>query len=589
MKNPRLISSVLAVMVIVGLLLSACTPATPGTGGNTPQATAMTDPTKAPEPTKATEPTKVPEATADPEATTEPSSELDKAEVDCDYGGEFKSIETLDEHTVKFTLCAPDPAFLSKIAFTAFAIQSAAHLEGTGGGGDLLRAPIGTGPYMLTEWVEGDHITLEANPNFEGEAPVAKTLIFRWNTEASARLLELQAGTADGIDNPSPNDFATIEDDSNLALYPRDPLNIFYLGLNNTKEPFDKEEVRQAVAMAIDKQKIVDEYYPSGSIVATQFMPPAISSGYTEGFEDYEFNPQAAADMLAAAGYPDGIDIELSYRDVVRGYLPQAALVAVELQAQLAEANIRVTINVMESGSFLDAASNGDLQMFMLGWGADYPDATNFLDYHFGKGSNASYGDHWPEIEDKLAEAAALSDLDARNEIYAEVNELIKMHVPMVPIAHGASGTAFRADVEGAHASPLGNEAFAGMTPGDRDTFVWMQNAEPLSAYCADETDGETLRLCEQIAEPLMAYEIGGTDVIPGLASECAANEDATEWTCTLREGAMFSDGTPVTAHDVFMTFLVQWDNEHPLHVGNTGNFDYFTGFFVAFMHPPTP
>ena len=86
----------------------------------------------------------------------------------------------------------------------------------------------------------------------------------------------------------------------------------------------------------------------------------------------------------------------------------------------------------------------------------------------------------------------------------------------MVPVAHGGSATAFKADVDGAHSSPLGNENFAVMNPADRKQFVWMQNAEPISLYCADETDGESLRACEQVKESLLAFEVGGTAVAAG-------------------------------------------------------------------------
>ena len=75
----------------------------------------------------------------------------------------------------------------------------------------------------------------------------------------------------------------------------------------------------------------------------------------------------------------------------------------------------------------------------------------------------------------------------------------------MIPIAHGGSAVAYQADVQDAHASPLGNEVFAVMTPGDRTQFVFMQNAEPPGLYCADETDGESLRVCEQMTEALYA------------------------------------------------------------------------------------
>ena len=78
----------------------------------------------------------------------------------CDYGGKIKSIEAVDELTVRFNLCKTDPAFLPKLAFTPFAIQPKEWLEETGGTGELLRQPIGTGPYMVEEWVQGDMLGL---------------------------------------------------------------------------------------------------------------------------------------------------------------------------------------------------------------------------------------------------------------------------------------------------------------------------------------------------------------------------------------------------------------------------------------------
>ena len=146
---------------------------------------------------------------------------------------------------------------------------------------------------------------------------------------------------------------------------------------------------------------------------------------------------------------------------------------------------------------------------------------------------------------------------------------------------------AYRADVQGGFASPLGNEYFAVMTPGDRNQFVWMQNGEPPGLYCADESDGEALRVCEQMLESLYRYEVGGTATQPALAESCEPNAELTQWTCTLREGVTFHDGATLDANDVVMSYAVQWDAEHPLHKGRDGSFTYFGGLFGGLLNPP--
>jgi len=601
MKKNRFLL-VMGLLLIAAMVMTACT----GTGGvqETIEQVAPTLQAAATElaPTlqaAATEiaPTVVAAATeiaGGEEATEEPAEEttgdLMVYSTDCEtegYTGLMKEIAAVDPLTVQFSLCAPDPAFLSKVAFSPFAIQPSEYLESSGGSGELLEHPIGTGPYMIQEWKRGEEIIYTKNPTYWGEPAFADTLVFRWQTESAARLLELQSGTVDGIDNPGADDFETIANDSNLQLLERPALNVFYVGMTNTHPPFDNELVRQAVAMGIDRQRIVDTFYPPGSTVASHFTPCAIPGG-CEGDDWYEFDAEAARALLAEAGFPDGFETTIYYRDVVRGYLPDPNIVAQDLQAQLSE-NLGITaeIVVMESGAFIEASNAGDLAGFhLLGWGADYPDATNFLDQHFGAGSAPQFGTKFDDLTAVLAQAAMLSSAEERAPLYAEANNLIRQHVPMVPIANGGNGAAFLATVQDAHVSPLTSEIFSRMNSG-KDTFVWMQNAEPISLYCADETDGESLRACEQVTEGLMAYEIGGTGVEPGLATSCDANEDLTVWTCHLREGVTFHDGSALDANDVVLTYAVQWDAAHPLHVGNTGAFTYWSGLWGGFMNAP--
>lgn len=525
------------------------------------------------------------------EATAEPAGEemafegISVAAENCDYGGKIESIVATDPLTVEFNLCKPDPAFLAKVAFTPFGIQPMEWLQETGGTGELLERPIGTGPYMVQEWLRGDSLTLTRFDDYWGEPAPAQTAVLRWNQEAAARLLELQAGTADYITNISPDDYEAVQNDPNLVLIPQENPNVFYLGMTNTFEPFNNQQVRQALAMGIDRQRIVDNFYPVGSEVASHFTPCSIENG-CQGEAWYDFDPEAARALLAEAGFPDGFETSIYYRDVFRVYLPDPSQVAVELQTQLAE-NLGITaeVVVLESGEFIDQATSGLLDgLFLLGWGADYPHVTNFLDFHFNA-NNPQNGDPFPEIYEPLEQAAQIADPAEAAPLYEQANNAIRELVPLVPIAHGSSANAALASLVGAYAPPFGASQFYKMDPG-KDTLVFVQNAEPISLYCADETDGESLRPCQQVVETLYEYADDSGDTVPELAVECVPNADATQWVCTLREGVLFHDGSALDANDVVFSWAVGIDAANPLHVGNTGSFDYFSYLWDGFINP---
>ncbi len=506
------------------------------------------------------------------------------------YTGEFKKISALDAHTVEFQLCQPDVAFLSKVAFSAFGIQDSDYLDKHAADKSYLDQPNGTGPYKLKSWEKGQRMVFEANPNYWGTKALTPNLEFRWSDQAAQRWLELQSGNVDGIDNPGTDDIAAIKANSDVKFYAREGLNTFYIGMNVNDAPWDNENVRKALAMGIDRESLVKNFYPEGSEVATHFTPCAIPYG-CEGDATYDFDATAAKGLLTAANFDFSKTYKIQFRAAVRGYLPDPPQIATEIQTQLlANLGIKTSLDLQESGAFLDANAAGTLDgLFLLGWGADYPDPTNFLDYHFGSGSGKKFGTPFQDIVDALNKGAQSADDATRKSAYTEANNLIKQHVPAVIVAHGGSGTVFKADVTGAHASPLSNEIFSVMQAGSRDTLVWMQNAEPLSLYCGDETDGETLRACEAVNESLYAYKVGGTDVEPALATECKPNADLTVWTCTLRDGVTFGDGATFDANDVVASYAAQWDTKNKNHVGRSGAFEYFPGLFGGFLNPPPP
>jgi len=565
------------ILVVFALVAAAC-------GGDDDSAD---ETTAAPTETTAAETTAAPTETTAATTTQAPSADFEGYVLEaggCDYGGRVETITAVDEFTVEFDLCGPHPAFLAQIAFGVFGIQPEEHLEETGGA--PLDNPVGTGPYVLEEWVRGDSVNYSRFDDYYGPKPAHSTLVLKWATESAGRLLELQSGTVDGITFPGTEDLAVIEADPNLTLLSKPEPNIFYVGFTNTFEPFDNVDVRKAIGMGIDRQRIVDIFYPTGSEAASHFTPCSVANG-CEGESWYDFDAAAAKQMLSDAGFPDGFETSIYYRDVTRGYLPTPGDVAADIQTQLREnLGIDAQIVQMESAEFIQACSTAGTcdGIHLLGWTGDYPHVTNFLDFHFAEG-NAQFGDPHPEIYEPLAEASQLSDEAAAAPLYEAANNAIKELVPMVPIAHAGAFFGASAAVEGSNAPPWGHVQL-NLWDNGGDTLVFMQGNEPISLYCSDETDGESLRACGQVVEALYSYDVAG-NVRPQLASECVPNEDLSLWTCSLRQGVTFHDESTFDANDVVASYSAGLDAANPLHTGNSGVFEYYDYLWNGLINAP--
>jgi ABC-type transport system substrate-binding protein len=510
------------------------------------------------------------------------------------YTGNLKRISAPDAATVTFELCRPDVAFLAKIAAPAFAINDTAWLEaniGAAAAGEqtIVSALNGTGPYRSEGWHRGSEISLARNDAYWGTPARNERLIVRWLDPAAARFVELQNATVDGIDDVDPPALSAIEDDVSLQTAPREGLNVAYLGLNATFAPLDIELVRRAIALGIDRQRLVATFFPPGSAVATHYTPCAIPHGCA-GNPWYEFDPLQAKDLLATAGYKDGFDTSIRYSATPTPEVPDPAGVAGELKAQLlTNLGIRAELVVAPDDTYLPDVEAGKLDgITLLAQGVSYPDVSAYLDPRFAAGGTNAFGKPIPEVGKALADGRSTIDPDDREAAYTKANDAIRAHVPMIPIARVGSTAAFRADVDGAVASPLRLERFAAMVPGDRRQLVWLMGAEPPGLYCADETASTAALACAQFAEGLYAYDPAGASTLPALATGCDPNKKLTVWTCALRSGVKFHDGATFDADDVVLSFAVQWDAEHPLHAGHEGVFTTFASWFGGFMNPPS-
>ena len=510
---------------------------------------------------------------------------------DAAYAGLVKKITAVDRLTVEFQLCAPDVAFLPKAAFATFGIQDSDYLAAHATDKSYLTQANGTGPYKLAEWDTGNRMVFQANESYWGEAPKAPNAELRWSDSTAQRLVELKSGAVDGVDNPGREEIDAIKGDSTLQFLPRPAMNTFYIGMNHSFKPWDDVNVRKAIAMGIDSKRIVDNFYPEGSEVASHFTPcpPLVPFG-CEGDSWYGFDAAAAKKLLTDANFDFSKTYPLSFRAAVRPYLPDPPVIATEIQTQLrTNLGIETTIDLQESGAFSTAVSTGKLEgLFLYGWGADYPDADQ------------------------------LPRLPLRRRLRRQVRRCVRRHRRCpdegrdVAGRCGPSGGLHRGqqphqgERSGRVPHPWRNRRrLQGRRPGRAGIAV--DHRDP-GGHATGRPGHDGLHARRRTAQRLLRGRVGrrvaprvradlrmrstptrstAPKPVPALATECAPNADLSTWTCTLRDGVKFHDGATFDANDVVTTYAVQWDAAHPLHVGNSGVFEYWGGLWNGYLNPP--
>lgn len=369
-----------------------------------------------------------------------------------------------DDYTAVFKLSRPQAPFLKNLAMSPFGIASPTAFEAAGDKfGD---SPVGTGPFKFTEWKRNESITIEKFEDYWQEGlPKLDKVIFRSIPDNSARLNDLVAGNIDLADGINPSDGKGIEANSALQLIERPSMNIGYLGLTNTRPPFDNVLVRQAVNYAINKQEIVDAFFEGRAQVAVNPMPPSIS-GYNDEITGYEFNPEKAKELLKEAGY-DGSEIELWAMPVPRPYMPDGAKVAQVIQKNLEDVGIPSKIVTFEWATYLEKTKNGEADAFMLGWTGDNGDADNFIYTLLDKdnigSNNYSYYSN-DQVHDLLIAAQSETDEAVRNDLYKQAQVIIHEEAPWVPLAHSTPLLAAKAGVKGFIPHPTGSDRLLHVT-----------------------------------------------------------------------------------------------------------------------------
>lgn len=372
----------------------------------------------------------------------------------------IESVEADGDTTVTFTLKRPQAPFLKNLAMDMFAISSPEAFESMDDD-EYEQNPVGTGPFTFVEWKRNDSITIEKNDNYWKEGlPKLDRVVFRSIPDNSARLNALTSGEIDLADGINPSDGQQVEDNPDLQLIERPSMNVGYLGLTVTREPFDNKLVRQAMNHAIDKQGIIDAFFEGRADIAVNPMPPSIE-GYNEDIPGYDYDPEKAKELLEEAGYGDGFEMELWAMPVPRPYMPDGQKVAELMQKNLADVGIEAKIVSHEWATYLDLAEQGEADAFMLGWTGDNGDPDNFLYVLLDEdniGSNNYTFFKNDDMHDLFIDAQTEIDQDKRNEMYKEAQEIIYEEAPWVPLAHSTPLLAATKDLSGLIPHPTGSD-----------------------------------------------------------------------------------------------------------------------------------
>jgi peptide/nickel transport system substrate-binding protein len=377
-----------------------------------------------------------------------------KGDANCRIAG----VTALNATQFRLTLTSAYSPLPSILAMPALAIASPAAIQA----GTLAVTPVGSGPFRFVAWIPGDHIQLQANAGYWGSPPHVSTLTFKVIAGPAAQLAALQANAVHSAYNLGPDEISAAGSDPRLRVLWRPSANIGYLGINRAHLPLDNLQVRQAIAHAVNRAQIIANDYPDGTELDSQFLPSGIW-GRDPGITDYTYDPALARSLLTQAGFPHGFATTLAYRDVVRDYLPHAAQTVEAIATDLRAVGITITINVIESGTFLDMLNNGELDLYLFGWGADYLHPDNF----FTPILCAGYLAFGPKDDALCSQVqASLAEFNFNNQLaqYQWASLRVYATLPLLPLAHTRTALVTRREIVGISVSPIANEAYKDAT-----------------------------------------------------------------------------------------------------------------------------
>ena len=354
---------------------------------------------------------------------------------------ELSGMTVVDPYTLRIELSQPDATFLHVMAINfAFAVPKE---EVEKYGQDFGKHPVGTGAFVMKEWKLGQHVVYERNPAYyKPDLPRLDKIVFEVGQEPTVALLRLQRGEVDILgDGIPPARFLQVKNDPKNAdlIIEGGQLHTGYVSMNVRMKPFDNAKVRQAVNMAINKQRIC-KIINNRAVPANQPLPPAMP-GYDKNYKGYPFDPAKAKALMAEAGYADGITTELYANNT-----DPNPRIAQAIQQDLAEIGITAEIKTLAQSTVIAAGGEEDQAPMIwsggMAWIADFPDPSNFYGPILGCGGAVKGGWNWAwycnkELDGLAAKADAMSDpakAVEREELWRSIFIKLMEDAPWAPV-----------------------------------------------------------------------------------------------------------------------------------------------------------
>ncbi len=379
----------------------------------------------------------------------------------------LKSVEKVDDNTVKFTLTKPEAPFIANMGMDFASVHSAeyaAAMEKAGTPEKLDLDPVGTGPFQVVAYQKDAVIRYKAHPDYWGGKTPIDNLIFAITPDPSVRWQKVQAGECHVMPYPNPADLEAVDAHEEVNLQQQEGLNVGYLAFNTEKEPFTDKRVRQALNMAINKQAIIEVVFQGAGKAAKNPIPPTIWS-YNDATKDYPYDPDQAKALLAEAGV-SGLKTNIWAMPVQRPYNPNARRMAELIQADWAKVGVEAEIVTFEWGEYLKRSKEGEHETVLLGWTGDNGDPDNFLyvllSCDAASGANRARWCHKP-FDDLLRQAKQISDVKERTKLYEQAQVIFKEEAPWVTIAHSVVFKPVRKEVVDFRIDPFGGHVFNGV------------------------------------------------------------------------------------------------------------------------------